>query len=81
MGVNVAITNELARVAGLIANKHPEHSIQIEWREGSDEREWVVTASNGLTDMLYVVDDESGTWAPFTEADRRRYDAGLPIFT
>jgi len=81
MAVNTNITNALARVVGLIAAKHPDCSIQIEWREGTPQEEWTVTASTGVTDHLYVVWDETGTWAPLTDGERGRYDRGESILT
>jgi hypothetical protein len=79
LSVNVCITNELARAAGRIAGLHPESSIEVEWRETSDEREWFVTATNGVHSVVYVVDDESGVHAPLTEEELARYNAGLTV--
>jgi hypothetical protein len=81
MSINVNITNELGRVVGLIAAKHPECSIQIEWREGAADIEWYVTATDGATDHEYVVDDERGSWAPLTDKDREHMARGESIFT
>lgn len=71
-GANLAITNDLARVVGLIADKHRDCSIEIAWHEGADEREWIVTATNGTDDHPYIVDDEAGTWAPANADDLKR---------
>lgn len=78
-GINVNITNELARATGMLAARHLDRSIQIEWRETSDEREWFVTASDGVNDTVYVVDDESGSNMPLSADDLARYDAGLTV--
>jgi hypothetical protein len=79
MGTNVNITNNLAMVVGLVAQKHPDSSVQIEWREGTPEQEWLITATDGVTDHEYVADDESGSWAPLSATDRLVLEAGGSI--
>ncbi len=81
VAINVNITNELARAVGMLANRHPDRSIQIEWRETSDHREWFVTASDGVNDTVYVVDDETGTNMPLNSHDLALYDSGQPVLT
>lgn len=78
-GINVCVTNDLARAIGTIARRHLDDSIQVEWRETSDEREWFVTASDGVTDTVYVVDDESGTHMPLQGDELARYAAGQTV--
>lgn len=78
-GTNIAITNETARIVGLIAKQHPECAVQIAWTEGSDITLWSITATDGEHDYLYVVDDEQGTWAPATESEAAAIDAGEPL--
>lgn len=61
-GAHIIITGDLAKVAGEIAAQHPDCAIQIEWREGYGEREWHITATNGVEDWNYLADDEDGTY-------------------
>ena len=77
--INVNVTNALAQAIGTIARNHEDRSIQIEWREGSPESEWIVTASDGTNDTVYVVDDESGTHMALTSEEIGRLDQGLSI--
>lgn len=79
-GINVCMTNNLALVVGLIARKHPDASIRVEWREGTPEFEWNVVATDGNTDTVYVVDDESGSWALMNAAELERFGRGESIF-
>lgn len=80
MAVNAAITNELARVVGLLATQHPEHSVRIEWRENESESVWFVTVDNGADERIFIVDDETGTHAPLTTDELARYRAGERVF-
>jgi hypothetical protein len=64
-GTSIVITGNMAKIVGLIARQHPDASIQIEWNDRAiDERFWLVTATDGRDDHVYVVDDEAGHWAP-----------------
>lgn len=77
--INVCITGALARAVGTIAKNDPDRSVQIEWRETSPQEEWFVTTSDGVVDTVYVVDDETGTHAPLTAEEMRRYLDGETI--
>jgi hypothetical protein len=77
--IKTEITNELARAVGLIATRHPECSVRIEWRETSDEREWFITADSGASETTYVVDDETGTNMPLNANDRTKYERGESV--
>lgn len=59
IGANICITNELAQTAATIAKQHPDCAIEIRWFEKLDTREWVVTATDGVNDHVYLCDDES----------------------
>lgn len=79
IGTNIHITNELARIVGLVANEHPGHSIEIRWIEDSDLTYWAILTSNGEDDRVYVADDEQGTWAPATADERRAIENNEPL--
>jgi hypothetical protein len=67
MAVAATFTNEVGRVVGRIAKKHPSSALRVEWNEGAPENLWVVTAVD--VGAVYVVDDELGHWAPATVAE------------
>jgi hypothetical protein len=72
MSVHAVINNNLAKIVGLIAQRHPDAAIQIDWHERAmDERWWLVTATDGATEHVYIVDDELGHWAPANDEDLR----------
>jgi hypothetical protein len=79
-GINVNITNNLALIVGLIAKENPDRAIEITWNSGSPEFEWIITATDGTHDTVYVADDETGHWAPVTVSEQERLDRGEPIF-
>lgn len=78
--IKVTITNELARVVGLIANKHRDCSVEILWRDGTPEIEWLVTADNGSESWSYIVDDEQGIWSPLSTDDQEAFNRGESVF-
>jgi hypothetical protein len=78
-GSCIAITNELARIVGLIAIENPDKSIEIRWIEGSDTTRWAIIATDGVDDVLYVADDEQGTWATATADEIAAITRGLPL--
>lgn len=64
---SVTVTNELARVVGLVAAEHLGAAVRVDWHEGAPEHLWLVTALDAGAeggDVVYVVDDERGHWAP-----------------
>lgn len=80
MSAHIRITNELAHIVSLIADKHEAASIAIDWRDGEPEMFWFVTADTGDTETVYVVDDESGTWAPLSDEEAARFSANQIVF-
>ena len=79
IGANIIVTGALAKVVGLIANRHEDCAVQIEWHEGQPEQDWIVTATDGVTDHVYLVDDESGHWMPLNADDLARLDRGEQV--
>jgi hypothetical protein len=74
--VNVKITNAMARIVGLIAKQHPDWSIDIRWHEGTAENLWQVTATDGVHERIYCVDDENGEWMPMSPEEARSMARG-----
>jgi len=66
-GTRATITNELARVVGLVAQRNPESALSVRWFEGADERDWLVTVEE--SGEHFWVDDETGHWCPASHDD------------
>jgi hypothetical protein len=62
---NICITADLAIAVGQIAKHHPTAGIEIIWRDGQPEQQWLVLAHVHEPDLdfhAYLVDDESGSY-------------------
>jgi hypothetical protein len=81
MAAHINITNEMAQVVCLIAKRHPESAIAIDWHDGEPEMFWFVTADDGANQKTYVVDDESGTWAPLSDDEAAKFHADELVFS